>query len=324
MSVPPPPSTEAVIICTRNRPDDLSRTLQSVAAQAGAADRFVLVVDASAPSVKRTNKATVKGLGTPRWTHLSYNASPSLTRQRNWGIARLPEDVEIVHFLDDDVELRPNYFRILARALHDNEKVGGVGGITYEDPAPLSSPSLAHRLFLLEGPPGKVLPSGHVTSPQRLSQSSSAPDAPIATSFLSGCSSSYSREVLRDMQFDPSLNRHSFLEDLDFSYRVSQSHDLLMIPEAALQHHRSPQNRTSTAEHAEALVIHRYWFVCKHDLSRSAFWWSVVGQFLARLQSSAPHTHAALRGLLRGIRRTWAGDTPGRNPLSPPSSSATC
>jgi GT2 family glycosyltransferase len=311
MASEPPPSAEAVIICTRNRPDDLSRTLQSVVTQAGAADRSVLVVDASDPPVHQTNEATVENLGTSRWTHLSYDAAPSLTRQRNSGIAHLPTDVEVVHFLDDDVDLHPNYFRVLARALHTHEEVGGVGGLTFEDALPQSSPSLFHRRFLLEGPPGNVLPSGHVTSPQRLPRSADPPDAPITTSFLSGCSSSYSREVLRHAQFDPSLKRHSFLEDLDFSYRVSQLYTLQVIPEASLHHRLSPQNRESVAQQAEEKIRHRYWFVCKHDLSTMAFWWAVLGQFLARILSSHPQAHASLRGLLRGMIRVWRQDIPG-------------
>lgn len=312
MASEPPASAEAVIICTRNRPDDLSRTLQSVVTQAGAADRSVLIVDASDPPVPQTNEATVEKLGTPRWTYLSYDARPSASRQRNYGIAHLPPGVKVVHFLDDDVDLHPNYFRVLARALHAHEEVGGVGGLTYEDALSQLSPSLFHRRFLLEGPPGDVLPSGHVTSPQRLSHSADPPDVPIATSFLSGCSSSYSREVLRHTQFDPSLERHSFLEDLDFSYRVSQSYNLQVVPEASLHHHLSPQNRASVAQQAEEKIRHRYWFVCKHDLSTMAFWWSVLGQFLARILSSHPQANASLRGLLRGIGRVWRQDIPGK------------
>jgi len=316
--MPSSPLSEAVIICTRNRPDDLRPTLQSIGRQKGAANRRVLIIDASDPAKQSKNHESIERLRrNSSWSYHNYEGDPSLTRQRNYGISLLPPSIDVVHFLDDDVTLHPEYFCHLTQALHENPNLGGVGGIVYEELC-RSSPeegSLPKRLFLLDGPPGEMLSSGHAPTAQRYPPPHSPPSEPISTDFLNGCSASYRREILAENTFDPLLDAHALFEDLDFSYRVSRSHDLNVIPEASLDHHRSPRNRKSIAQYAEEMVVHRYWLVRKHRLFQLAFWWSVLGQITARLFSAQPTKWASLNGLLRGIKRIIKGDSS----LLPPS-----
>lgn len=301
--------SEAVIICTRNRPSDLRSTLHSVADQRGP-PRRVLVVDASDPGIQTENQETLDEIEAPCWAHHPYNELPSSGQQRNFGLSLLPPVVEIVHFLDDDVTLHPGYLEALAHALRENPQLGGVGGIVNEDccSSPPEAASLMHRLFLLDGPPGKMLASGHAPSAQRYPPSEAPPEEPVSTAFLNGCSS-YARDVVEQVQFAP-LEGHSLFEDLDLSYRVSQSHELNVIPEAALTHHRSPQNRQSLAQYTQEMTVHRYWLVQRHNLSRVAFLWSVLGQLGARLISSEPTWLISLKGLLRGVSRVLRQDLP--------------
>lgn len=310
--MPSPTLSEAVIICTRNRPSDLRSTLQSIAAQKGAEHRCLLVIDASAPAIQDKNRQALNQLDPGPWRHHSYVDPPSLTRQRNHGISLLPPSIDVVHFLDDDVTVHPRYFRVLTHALYDNPRLGGVGGIVYENvcSSPPESSSQFKRLFLLDGPPGQMLPSGHAPSAQRYPLSHPSPSSPVSTNFLNGCSSTFRRDILSESTFDPRLDTHSLFEDLDLSYRVSQLHDLRVIPNAELTHHRSPRNRQSITRYARKMVVHRYWLVCKHDLSKVAFWWSVLGQFGARLLSSQSTKWVSLNGLLRGIACILRNNSP--------------
>lgn len=313
-----PRLSEAVIICTRNRPDDLRSTLQSIAQQKGAANRRVHVVDASDPAMRSQNHASITQLRREHpWSHHHYDDPPSLSQQRNVGISLLSSSIDVVHFLDDDVTLHAGYFQHLTQALHENPSLSGVGGIVYEEmrSSPPEDVSLPKRLFLLDGPPGEMLSSGHAPTAQRYPPSHPPPTEQIPTAFLNGCSASYRQDILAETKFDPLLEAHSLFEDLDFSYRVSQSHELRVIPEASLEHHLSPQNRQSIAQYAEEMVVHRYWFVRKHRLPRLAFWWSVLGQVTARLFSTRPTKWASLNGLFRGIERIRKGDSS----LLPPS-----
>ena len=317
-----PASSDAVVICTRNRPHELAKTLRSVAGQEGAAHRRVLVVDASDPDNKhRTAQAIATVENDVPIQHCPYHDPPSLAGQRNHGIERLPPAVDIVHFIDDDVTLRPGYFRSLSTVVQTHPEIGGVGGLILEPDRSSSSRRvpLLRRAFLLDHPQdGHVLSSGSTTSAQLTT--SVPPDTDLhSTEWLSGCSSTYRRALLDRHRFDDALTGYSMLEDLDLSYRIGQVSRLVIQPEAQLLHRRSPRNRFDAEQYHAALTIHRRWFIEKHFGNlrrRAAYWWSIVGRALALLTASAPTRMAALRGLCTGIARVWSRDHPLLSPSS--------
>ncbi|MFB6247605.1 MAG: glycosyltransferase family 2 protein [Salinibacter sp.] len=303
--------SEAVVICTRNRPGELRQTLRSVAAQSGAEDRWVLVVDGSAPDEADETAGAVSFWADRRpFRYHRYQGIPAQTRQRNAAIDLLPSSVEIVHFIDDDVTLKPKYFDTLRETLCENPVLLGAGGLIIESgrhgPSPL--PSWPHRLFLLDaGTPGQVLPSGHTTPPRPLPNQEWR-----CAEWLSTCSSSYRRGVLRRHQFDPQVEGPSpTLHDLDFSFRVSREGPLALVPGAECVHRRSPKTRRRTREASTERVARRYWFVEKNLGSgphRLAFWWSMLGTLLILLVSSRRDRDEALCGFLRGLRTVWHRD----------------
>jgi GT2 family glycosyltransferase len=303
----PPAPSEAVVICTRNRPSELERTLSSVAAQAGSTERLVLIVDGSDPSeAERTATVVEDKSNQLPVSYYRYPAPPAGTRQRNAGVDRLPSSVRIVHFIDDDVTLKAGYFEAITEGFSRHPSVLGIGGII-EEPSSPTRPlaSGMRRFFLLSAnAPSRVLSSGH-TTPARPTLDRTLQPA----EWLSTCASSYRRRVFERHRFDPAVEGPSpRLEDLDFSYRVAQNGPLAVTTEAHCIHRVSASNRRDTAEAACERVVRRYWFVEKnmdHPAHRLAFWWSVVGKFFARVLSTNPESPAALRGLLQGIRVIW-------------------
>ena len=292
----------AVLVCTRNRPDDLARSLASIAAQEGPSERLVLVVDASSVDVRVRNAETARTTGA---RHLVYPGRPSLTRQRNFGVDTLPENVELVHFLDDDVELQPGYFQHL-NAVFATPSTGGAGGRVVEPGrSEVGRPvgSAVQRLFLLGSRvPGRVLCSGATTAAQGrpLTQRTHV-------AWLGGCSC-YRRALLERHRFDETLEGYALDEDLDLSYRVGQEAALVVDPSAVLIHHASPQNRADVRRFARDTLVHRYWFLEKnlhHPLRKLAFWWSVLGRVLAAAASRHPDARAVLRGRLEGTWAVW-------------------
>jgi glycosyltransferase involved in cell wall biosynthesis len=97
--------TSSIVICTRNRPDDLGACLGSLDAQARLPDE-VVVVDASDGEASRMRVAAWAA-ASPVGRQRHVAAAPGLTRQRNLGIDATAGDV--VTFLDDDVVLEPGY-----------------------------------------------------------------------------------------------------------------------------------------------------------------------------------------------------------------------
>ena len=299
----------AVVICTRNRPADLRRTLDSIEEQRGAV--LVVVVDASDAEPAAQNRRRTTRLA--HSTYLAYPEAPSLARQRNFGVDHLPPSVEVVHFVDDDVTVQPAYFRQLAEVLRRNPALGGVGGAVI-DPRGGSTGcrERVKRLFLLSGAvAGRVLPSGTVV-PAQVRGPNDPMGPPHRVQWLNGCAS-YRRAVLENTRFDPALSGYALGEDLDFSYRIGKAWKLAVVPQAQLVHHASEKNRYDAARFGRTRVIHQRWFMEKnirHPLRKPAFWWSIVGRLLAVLTSDDKRKWAALRGLRQGIRTVWQRDHP--------------
>lgn len=305
-----PSFSEATIICTRNRPEELGRTLKSVASQTGTEERLVLVVDGSDPDEAESTRRIVE-----TWTkelpfrYHRFQGSPAHTRQRNAGIELLPPSVNIIHFIDDDVTLRSGYFQGLRKALNQHSLLG-VGGQIFEPGRRSSHSSWVHRLFLLDSPiPSHVLPSGQTSPP-----STSSGEGVHPAKWLSTCSSSYRRSVFRKHRFDPEVEGPSpTLHDLDFSFRVAQDGPLAVTSAAQLEHHRSPKTRRNVHDAAAERAARRYWFVNKNldsNLHRLAFWWSMIGKGIILLLSLNPKSKTALPGFLRGIRLVWTRNHP--------------
>jgi GT2 family glycosyltransferase len=312
------------IICTRNRPEDLRRTLKSIDAQHEAGLRL-LVVDASDAEAWQTNRKSVDDIAM-EGQHVRYDAPPSLARQRNAGLDWLPEPTDIVFFFDDDVTLSPDYFQIITRYFDTHPEVGGVGPKVTEpakqDASAQGSFQSARwrerirHAFLLDHPlPGRVLLSGHASTPHTASS-----DHPTDVKWLSGGACAYRREVFRTFRFDNRLRGYSLYEDRDFSFRVHREWPLVALPAPTLTHYASPINRLDVATYTARGITHRYWFVEKnfdHPLRRIAFWWATLGQFLALLASPRERSRHALQGLLEGVRQVLHGEHPGSDYTAP-------
>ena len=311
--MPRPAPSDAVVICTRNRPVPLRRTLNSIAAHPPDIDLQLVVVDASDARQQARTRRLVESFALRPSTYLPYTDAPSSARQRNAGLDLLSPSVEIVHFIDDDVTVHSGYFETLSETLRGRPNVGGVGGVVLEPSSTNSSARAAwlRYLFLLSHPePGRVLPSGIATSAQH--HIADASSGLRTTAWLSGCAS-YRRPLLEQHRFDRALTGYSMLEDLDLSYRIHQQTRLVVQPRARLTHRRASRNRLDAERYSYALTVHRRWFVEKHfaaSSARLAYWWGLVGQLLAILTSSSPSRPAALRGLIRGVRTVLARDHP--------------
>lgn len=297
-----PALRRAIIICTRNRPEELRRTVASIEEQDQASSLLLMVVDASAPEQARRTQALLDRTTLPN-CYVPYPATPSLARQRNYGLDRLPASVDIVFFLDDDVTLLPGFFHRVTDYMDRHSDVVGVGGLNTVELPRSASPvrrGLRHA-FLLDHPrPGRVLPSGAASSPHHTSHAH-----PTATQWLTGFAMAYRRSALERERFDERLEGYSHYEDRDLSVRIRRHGRLVMLPQARLIHRESPTNRYDAASFTYSMITHLYWFVEKdirHPLRKPAFWWATLGRFLATLTSSKPQKWAALHGQLSGIR----------------------
>ena len=301
----------AAIVCTKDRPEALSRTVSSIHRHGQETLRLLMVVDASDPQTVDQNKVRLSQVSDPKTVHVSYSGLPSSARQRNLGIDRLPSDMDLVFFLDDDVTVQPEYFDRIIDLFRQNPDVQGIGGfdVTHDSLPPYSIRRLLRYLFLLDHPrPGRILPSGNASPPQRTTS-----EHPVPVDWLPGFSMTLRRDVLETERFSPALDRYSYYEDCDLTVRVRKHGPLLSHPNARLAHRRSPKSRHDARDFQHSLLAHLYWFMEKnveHPLKKPAFWWSTLGRLLAVLFSTKSQKWKALSGLLKGIRTIWTRSHP--------------
>lgn len=306
--------SEAVaIICTRNRPQALQDTLRSIADQEFSAHLAVVLVDGSDDPIYQKNKRLERQFASLPVCHYRYDGPPSAARQRNVGLQLLPHSTEHVFFFDDDITLAEGCLEHLRAALDSSPTLVGVGGSERSSSVASHPFSLQTQfwkaLFLLDHPdPGRVLPSGHISSYDAL-----PPDADLVpTQWLSTCCCLYERSVFEEVQFDDSISGALF-EDRDLSHRLAHLFGLAVVPRAQFDHHRSPINRRTVRQYARNRTVQRYWFVenaIEHPLRKLAYWWATLGGLLAVLASSKAEKKEALRGRLEGIRSVLRRSSP--------------
>jgi len=115
----------ALIVCTYMRPLPLLKLLNSVKGQTLYPNE-ILIVDGS------TNDETKIVLEQNQFNNLQYfqvsKEDRGLTKQRNYGVAKVSGETEVICFLDDDTILEPNYFEEIIKTYTVFPNALGVGG----------------------------------------------------------------------------------------------------------------------------------------------------------------------------------------------------
>lgn len=302
----------SIIVCTKDRPKELAKCIESITRQSRIPDEVVIVHG----GCKQILSPTVELVGPVYVKHI-YSAAPSyLTADRNKGVRGSSGDIII--FVDDDVILHKGFVREIVRVFENDagRRIGGAMGRIVNIPRPQETFSfgavlyqLIRRTFLLPRiGDGRFLPSG---SPTYIDYSTSPRDV----EFLSGCCMAYRRELFQELQFDEDfLNAHLYVDDEDFSYRVSRKYRNTYAPNARLDHYLSPigtKRHETRYTRARMTIVARHYLVKKNfpNITRHsiAFWWSVAGFIVEAVMKRDRDT---LRGLLSGVGQLMAG---GRN-----------
>ncbi len=266
-----------LIICTYMRPQALKRLLDSVVLQTRYPDA-ILIVDGS------RDDTTKVMLDASPYKRLRYeqvtDADRGLTRQRNYGIARVAEDMEVICFLDDDTVLEPDYFEVLLKTYESYPDALAVGGyITNEvswEPVPEGyvpkQLEFVHdgykrkdgSRFVLRkklGLDSDMLPAhfpefGHGRSVSFL--------APTGKTYgvqqLMGGVSSFRKSVFDELRFSTYFEGYGLYEDADFSLRLAKKGPLYVNTAARVQHLHEPDGRPNQYRYGK-MVVRNGWYV---------------------------------------------------------------
>lgn len=293
----------SIIIPTKDRPDDLEHTIQSVLRQTVLPEEMI-IVDQSQDSEthRRTeNLFAAHASRSARRIKLRYISDTAImgaavARNRAMDIA----EGDIWLFLDDDVVLESNFLEELLTAYALYPQGVGISGIVTN----YKPPSLVSRLWrviFVRGPFHDDRQEVYWRADQ-LRQA-----APITVSRLGSGLMSFRAEAIRNLRFDENLHGVSTGEDVDFCMRLIPGTTLMIAPGARLFHARTQTGRPK--EHwlaYDALgncYLHwRHWD--QGIKNRLCFYWLNVGYvLLATLVSLRRLSLEPWRALAQGIQR---------------------
>lgn len=215
-----------VIICTRNRPEQLVKLLRSLLAQELCDIKNVIVIDSSADT---SSALVIEDIQTGWKQNLHYFQVPttySLPQKRNIGLIVSQNWIaETISFFDDDVVLSPDYMKKVTTALNENTAIGATGlDLARSDNG---VPIWKQVLGIDSRKQGVILSSGVNTGIRDSKQS-------LELEWVSGCAMTFRSSSIRGMYFD---ERRCFDgEDSDFTFRVSQRGKLISVPKATYTH----------------------------------------------------------------------------------------
>lgn len=294
--------TITVIICTRNRLDCIGDCLVSIAQQTAKPNELIIVDSSDIPLIAQEQFLAIFNNNNYPHTNLLYrHTRPGLTYQRNIGIDLASSD--IIYFFDDDVELDQDYIKEMQRIFACHPKyVGGSGSITNIAPYKRSFRYVMREFFLIQ----RNYASGCFTS-SGMPTHAYGTDQFKEVAALSGCCSAYRSSVFHKYRFDEHLVRYAYMEDCDFSWRVSVENKIFYNPFAKLIHKQSPLGREKLLDFRTMFSNYYTYLFFKNfypekKLRLIAYIWSMIGLLIEALFSTIVCRNTAyIRGYWRGI-----------------------
>ncbi len=267
----------SLIICTYQRPDPLKRLLDSVKLQTILPDQ-ILIIDGSEDD---STKQMVHKYTFPNLEYFQIDEQQrGLTRQRNFGVEKLEQDVEVVFFLDDDTIPYPSYFENILRTYQKYPEALGVSGYIINEQEweqvpegykPTESDFIFDGWKRIEGsrfklrkkfglspnvPPGFMPDFSHGYSTGFLPPSGKTYEVEM----LMGGIASYKKKVFEKLQFSSYFEGYGLYEDADFSLRVSKLGKLYVNTNARVEHHHAAEGRPNKFKYGK-MVVRNGWFV---------------------------------------------------------------
>lgn len=299
----------SVIIPTKDRPEDLSKCLDSILLQTLLPDEIV-IVDGSGTNEFDSN---IIARVNEKVKTIYLHTTAGLTHQKNVGVRASSGD--ILFFLDDDVVLEKDFIKEI-EDIFDQDPEGKVAGVCGNIITPKEKDGWSVRYILIgaiqalnrliatvfllsKKGNGKFRASGFATYVYGAKEVKSI-------EFLPGGLTAYRREVFAEFEFDENLNGYCYMEDDDFSYRVSRKYKNVYTPYAKLFHNASSTARTNTATREKMLIENSYYLFKKNipqtPKHKLAYYWAVIGLCLsAILNSITGRNIGLLKGFIAGL-----------------------
>lgn len=218
----------ALIVCTKDRPDEVAELFELL-------DSFevipavILIVDSS--ELDLTERAVAKS-SLPSEVHL-LKSLPGAAHQKNVGLDWLELNrarftLEVVHFLDDDIRPRPDYFAKVMTIFRSRPDAAVVGGF---DINISSHPESKMRQLLglqHRNGSGFVLPSGICEVP------TPTPEGDRCVDFVPGGMQNLRWDVAEHNRFDGRVRIYG--DEVEFHLRLRKLGEIVFSPDLGVVH----------------------------------------------------------------------------------------
>ena len=285
----------AVIICTKNRANDLKITLDSLFYQTLLPNSLIIVDDSNDDVTENT--IGYNSLQSQVCDIRYYRPSPSnsgLPAARNYGIRQVEEKMDLLVFLDDDVTLEKHYLESIHELFLSDPEVSGVGGYIisgYHNRAWHEKIFLAITGLILPNlVPASLFQFRMTKTGEALAPLFRKRDTSIQkTEWLSGCNMAYRSSLFREGNaFDENFIRYAQGEDILFSHQLYlKGKKMLIAYKAQISHRFSQENRTRTLIQCIMIFGYRKYLIQKFSgkgVAGSFYYkWFVSGFFMSSL-----------------------------------------
>jgi GT2 family glycosyltransferase len=264
----------------------------------------ILIIDGS------KDGATATVLQQHNFANLEYyqvrESERGLTRQRNFGIAKVKEDNDLVCFLDDDTILEPEYFKNLISTYALYPDALGVGGYIANEvewfrcgSIPLTRDYYVYDQWMRKEPtrfkvrkklgldsnvqPGFMPEFSHGRSISFLPPSGKI----YEVQQLMGGVSSFRKTVFDGIKFSEYFQGYGLYEDADFTLRLSKLGKLYVNTAARLGHFHDNSGRPDKYKYGK-MVVRNGWYVWRvkypDPAIGSKFKWHLITLLLAAIR----------------------------------------
>lgn len=265
----------AVVIPTKNRAVDLAATLRSLLAQATLPTEVIIIDQSSGNDSQGVVQSALDA--NPHFRNsveVQYRREPAIrsaaeARNRAIQLARSG----ILLFLDDDVELEPEFIAEIVRVYLERPGVTGVSGVITN----YSTPPVLMRAWFSVFEAG---PFYDDRQPIYWKANRLRDTGEIRVSRFTGALMSFRASAIGVVEFDKKLSGVSDGEDIDFCLRLGKQAILLIAPRARLAHHQSSSERLRDhwlrrRARGSTFLYHKNWEYGVYN--RLCYWWLKTG-----------------------------------------------
>ena len=282
----------SIIIPTKDRLNFLKNTLKNLDKNNFFFDE-IIIVDSSLKKIRNYN-LNFLSFKIKRKIKLIYSSSGTAL-QRNIGLKNINRKNEYVMFLDDDIIFEKRALNKMSVFLKSIPNfVIGIGfnnnlEIKKNFIEKIKKTKFIKKLKIYSDNPGIVTKSGWQTKITKVNFNR-------LTYWLSTQASIFNLKKIKKINFDENLGIYSYLEDLDFSYKVSKLGKLIIYSKSFY----ITKNIVSRSNLSFGIkeLLNRYIFVKNNKLSKKYF---LIGSFILTLKNLAQIFFFDIKKFNRGL-----------------------